>query len=53
MESRIKVMVFEPLREPHIEHIKNTEEVYKNIVEGEYTARALDTLKKKTLIPNR
>ena len=26
MENRIKVMVFEPLREPHIEHIKNTKE---------------------------
>lgn len=42
MESKIRVMVFEPLREPHIEHIKNTEEVYKNIVEGEYKAQALD-----------
>lgn len=42
MENRIKVMVFEPLREPHIEHIKNTEEVYKNIVEGEYRVQSLD-----------
>ena len=23
MENRIRVMVFEPLREPHIEYIKN------------------------------
>lgn len=42
MENRIKVMVFEPLREPHIEHIKNTKEVYQNVVEGEYKAQALD-----------
>ena len=50
MENRIKVMVFEPLREPHIEHIKNTEEVYKNIVEGEYRVQSLD--KKTVLISN-
>ena len=50
MENRIKVMVFEPLREPHIEHIKNTEEAYKNIVEGEYKAQPLD--KQTVLIHN-
>lgn len=50
MENRIKVMVFEPLREPHIEHIKNTKEVYKNIVEGEYKAQPLD--KQTVLIHN-
>ena len=50
MESRIKVMVFEPLREPHIEHIKNTKEVYQNVVEGEYKAQPLD--KQTVLIHN-
>ena len=50
MESRIKVMVFEPLREPHIEHIKNTKEVYKNVVEGEYKVQPLD--KQTVLIHN-
>ena len=50
MENRIKVMVFEPLREPHIEHIKNTKEVYQNVVEGEYKAQPLD--KQTVLIHN-
>ena len=50
MENRIKVMVFEPLREPHIEHIKNTKEVYQNVVEGEYKVQALD--KQTVLIHN-
>ena len=50
MESRIKVMVFEPLREPHIEHIKNTKEVYQNVVEGEYKVQPLD--KQTVLIHN-
>lgn len=50
MESRIKVMVFEPLREPHIEHIKNTKEVYQSVVEGEYKAQPLD--KQTVLIHN-
>ena len=50
MESRIKVMVFEPLREPHIEHIKNTKEVYQSVVEGEYKVQALD--KQTVLIHN-
>ena len=62
MESRIKVMVFEPLREPHIEHIKNTKEVYQNVVEGEYKAQPLDRQtvlihnvkdKELELVPNR
>ena len=62
MESRIKVMVFEPLREPHIEHIKNTKEVYQNVVEGEYKAQPLDKQtdlihnvkdKELELVPNR
>ena len=35
MENRIKVMVFEPLKEPYIENIKNVPEAYKSIVEGE------------------
>lgn len=43
-------MVFEPLREPHIEHIKNTKEVYQNVVEGEYKAQPLD--KQTVLIHN-
>ena len=50
MESRIKVMVFEPLREPHIEHIKNTKEVYQSVVEGEYKVQPLD--KQTVLIHN-
>jgi len=50
MENRIKVMVFEPLREPHIEHIKNTKEVYQSVVEGEYKAQSLD--KQTVLIHN-
>ena len=50
MESRIKVMVFEPLREPHIEHIKNTKEVYQSVVEGDYKAQPLD--KQTVLIHN-
>lgn len=50
MENRIKVMVFEPLREAHIEHIKNTKEVYQNVVEGEYKVQALD--KQTVLIHN-
>ena len=50
MENRIKVMVLEPLREPHIEHIKNTKEVYQNVVEGEYKAQPLD--KQTVLIHN-
>ena len=62
MENRIKVMVFEPLREPHIEHIKNTKEVYQNVVEGEYKAQPLDRQtvlihnvkdKELELVPNR
>lgn len=62
MENKIKVMVFEPLREPHIEYIKNTEKVYKNIVEGEYMVQQLDKStvlvqnaedKKLELVPNR
>lgn len=40
--DRIRVMVFEPGREAHLEHIKNTEEVYKNIVEGEFEKVNLD-----------
>ena len=50
MESRIKVMVFEPLREPHIEHIKNTKEAYQSVVEGEYKVQPLD--KQTVLIHN-
>ena len=50
MESRIKVMVFEPLREPHIEHIKNTKEVYQSVVEGDYKVQPLD--KQTVLIHN-
>ncbi len=50
MENRIKVMVFEPLTEPHIEHIKNTKEVYQSVVEGEYKVQALD--KQTVLISN-
>ena len=50
MVGRIKVMVFEPLREPHIEHIKNIKEVYQNVVEGEYKAQPLD--KQTVLIHN-
>lgn len=50
MENRIKVMVFEPLKEPHIEYIKNSKEVYKNVVEGEYKVQALD--KQTVLIHN-
>lgn len=62
MENRIKVMVFEPLREPHIENIKNVTEAYKSIVEGETKEIRLDerTLlicnaegKEKELVPNR
>ena len=62
MENRIKVMVIEPLREPHIEHIKNTKEVYQNVVEGEYKAQPLDRQtvlihnvkdKELELVPNR
>lgn len=62
MENRIKVMVFEPLREPHIEHIKNTKEVYQNVVEGEYKVQPLDRQtvlihnvkdKELELVPNR
>lgn len=47
MESMIKVMVFEPLKEPYIEHIKNVEEAYKSIVEGELREQQLDS---KTVI---
>lgn len=62
MENRIKVMVFEPLKEPYIENIKNVPEAYKSIVEGETEEVRLDekTLlicnsegKEKELIPNR
>ena len=62
MENRIKVMVFEPLKEPYIENIKNVPEVYKSIVEGETEEVRLDekTLlicnsegKEKELVPNR
>ena len=47
MENRIKVMVFEPLREPYIENIKNIPEAYKSIVEGETEEFRLDS---KTLL---
>ena len=62
MENRIKVMVFEPLKEPYIENIKNVTEAYKSIVEGETEEVRLDnkTLlicnaegKEKELVPNR
>ena len=62
MENRIKVMVFEPLKEPYIENIKNVPEAYKSIVEGETEEVRLDekTLlicnsegKEKELVPNR
>lgn len=42
MENRIRVMVFEPLREPHIEYIKNEKEAYESIVGGDYTDQQLD-----------
>ena len=42
MENRIKVMVFEPLKEPYIENIKNVPEAYKSIVEGETEEVRLD-----------
>ena len=32
MENRIKVMVFEPLKEPYIENIKNVPEAYKALL---------------------
>ena len=62
MENRIKVMVFEPLREPYIENIKNIPEAYKSIVEGETEEVRLDSKtllicnaegKEKELVPNR
>lgn len=49
--ERIRVMVFEPGREAHIENIKNTEEVYQNIVEGEIEKVKLD--RSTVLICNR
>lgn len=62
MEDRIRVMVFEPLKAPYIEGIKNVPEAYKSIVEGEIEEVRLDdkTLliynaegKEKELVPNR
>lgn len=50
MESRIKVMVFEPLRKPHIEYIVKDHEAYKSIVEGEYRDQYLD--KRTILVQN-
>lgn len=32
MESRIKIMVFEPGKKPHIEWLKNVTEAYKSVV---------------------
>lgn len=49
--DRIRVMVFEPGRVMHIENIKNTEEVYQNIVEGEIEKVNLD--RSTVLIYNR
>lgn len=42
MESRIKIMVFEPGREAYVEWIKNIEEAYKSVVEGDVRSQRLD-----------
>lgn len=43
-------MVFEPLKEPYIENIKNVPEAYKSIVEGDYANQYLD--KRTVLVQN-
>ena len=50
MESRIKIMVFEPGKKPHIEWLKNVTEAYKSVVEGNVRTQQLDS--KSVLVSN-
>ena len=50
-ENRIRVMVFEPGREAHLEGIKNCTEAYESIVEGNIKTEKLD--KTTTIIYNK
>ena len=43
MESRIKVVVFEPEKKPHIKWLKNVTEAYKSVIEGNVRTQQLDS----------